>query len=717
MIKLEIFIKDLKCATCEVAIDSRFKKLGIISSTSFVDEKVIVEYDETKWSQEDVLNNIKVLGYTPSLKYEYKKTKEDYLEILELSISFVFTIFFIWNMFQHAGWVKYSPEFMKNGWVQFTMASFIQLYVGRRFYKQAFYQIKNKKYGMETLVAMSTTLAYLYSAYKLFRYGPIMVQGKDFFFDVSAEVITFLLIGKIIESAVKRRATNKLKELVQEEVRKITLSNGEIKNSDELKKGDEYIIQLGQRVYADSIIIEGQSTIDESSLTGESTPIIKKIGDLVLSGTINTSAPIKVRVLKDSNDSKIQQLNESIQNLQKNKSKISKLVDRISHYFVPVVFYIVILTLLAWSVILKKPFESALYNAIAVAVVACPCALGLATPMSVVTGASIAIQKDILYNKADVFEKFKDVNVVAFDKTGTVTMGELHIDKIIGDKSLIDHFISLEIISMHPIAKAFMTFADSNDRQKNIEFDQYNEEAGKGVSGINQGSKYMIGSYDYILKHNTISSSLKAEYQKGLKDGYVTILGAKDGVVTSIFALKDKIKKSTREAIDKLHAQGIKTVMITGDNKITASFVAKQVGIDEFYANTQPLEKPQIIKKLQQQGHIVAFAGDGVNDGAALTQADLSIVMGSGSDLAKSVSDITLLNSDLSSILKALVISNQTLRNIKSNLWFAFIWNTTMIPLAAFGYLQPWIAAMVMSVESLAIILKSQLLRFIKFDD
>ncbi len=715
MIKLEINVKGMNCSSCEVAIDNRFAKIGIESQTSLINNKTVVDYDEKKWSQEDILNNISALGYKPTLNFTYKKTLEDYLELTELAISVVFTFFFIWNMFKEANWVAYAPSFMRNGYIQLAMASFIQLYVGRRFYRSSYYQLKNRKYGMDVLVAMSTTAAYLYSIYILIAHGAILSHGQHFFFDVSAEVITFLLIGKLIEKFVTKKATAKLREIVQSSERTITLLNGETRLSSELKMGDEYLIQVGQRVYADCQIIEGESTIDESSLTGESIPILKKVGDQILSGTINSSAPIKVKVLKESSNSKLEQLKESIHNLQKNKSKIAKLADTISHYFVPVVFWLIILTFIGWLFIAKVPGNRAMFYAIAVAVVACPCAIGLATPMSVVTGASVAIKYDILYNKGDVFEKFKDIDVVAFDKTGTVTYGELFIEEIYGDYSLHDQYISLEIISMHPIAKGFMNYGDENGCKRNLPFSEYKEYVGKGVSGKYQNSTYAIGSYKWITKEASISKELDNQYQKALKNGFVTVLGAKDNVVTTIFALKDKIKESSRIAIDDLHKQGIKTVMITGDNNKTAKIVADKLGIDQYYGEVKPLDKANIIKDLQSKGLNVAFAGDGVNDGAALSQADLAIVMGSGSDLAKSVSDITLLTSDLELIAKALVISNKTLRSIKTNLLFAFVWNGTMIPLAMLGYLQPWVAALAMSGESLVIVCKSQLLRLIKF--
>ncbi len=715
MTSLKVIIKDINCTSCELGIKKHFSKINVKADVSFANESAIIEYDEKEWSQEDILNNIKSLGYRPSLNIKYKWTKEDYFEIIELVISSVFTFLFIINMFKNAGWIKFAPQFMSNGYVQFVMATFIQFYVGRRFYKGAYHQVKSNMYGMDTLVALSTTIAYIYSIFILIKFGPKLPIGQNYFFSISAEVITFLLIGKIIENIVKRKSKQTLQSILNVDDRIITLIKGKSKPKSQLIPGDEFVVKIGQSFPSDCVIINGTTTVDESSLTGESIPSNKNIGDEVMEGTINAGAAITVKVIRAAKDTKLQEIKLSIESLLSTKSNIQKFADKVSAIFVPVVFWIVIATFFGWLFIAKLPIAKALYYAIAVAVVACPCAIGLATPMSIINGASVAAKHEILYNKSDIFERFNDVDVIAFDKTGTITKGQLYIEKFAGDKNERHCFISLEIISLHPIAKGFMNYADKENCQKNLKFTNYKEIIGKGVEGTRDGKLFQIGSYDFVSKNATISKELKQEYEQMLEEGYVTVVGSKDGKIINIFGLKDQIKETSKDAIEQLHKQGVETVMITGDNVKTAHVVARKLGIDQVFGQIQPMQKKEIIERIQAQGKKVAFVGDGVNDATALSQADIAIVMASGADIAKSVADITLLESDLLMVSKSLLIAKATLKMIKLTLVFAFIWNASMIPLAALGYLQPWLAALAMSVESLTVLLVTQTLRIRKF--
>jgi len=713
---LEVIIKGMTCDSCKKAIERHFTKLNIKTTVDLVSETGFFEYDPRQWQVADILENIKVVGYKPTLEYQYQKNWQDYYQLGELVVALLFTFILMLPMLVHINLLSDVPALVKNGYFQLALATFIQFGVGRHFYRGMIHNIKNKTLGVDVLISLSTTIAYLYSLFLIITIGPILPSGQEFFFDVSGEIITFLLIGKIIEKKFKQKAANQLKLILSRQAKDATLVTKKIVAISALQKGDVILIRKGERIPVDAIVSKGKTTVDESLLTGESLPVLKQKNDQILGGTINTGSGIEAILESDPQKSQINQIVASIKKLQQGKAPIARFADTISNYFVPTVIIIIIITFLSWNYGTNIGTTKAMINAIAVAVVACPCALGLATPMSISSGAARAIQEGILYHQPDVFEKFKKIEVVAFDKTGTITKGELVIEKIIGNQDLMNEFVSLEIISMHPIAQAFMNYKHDHKAQfKDIEFSNFQEIIGSGVAGKYQNQIYRIGSYQYIKKHATFSKEQHNQHHKLLAQGFVVVIGAVNKQVVSLFALSDEIKESSQSAIAQLKAQGIATIMITGDNKLTAAKIAAELGIDEVHSQIKPLHKAKIIRDLKASGKVVAFAGDGVNDAVALQEADLAIAMGSGSDLAMANADLTLLNSDISSISKALKISNQTLGNIKQNLVWAFAWNGTMIPIAAFGFMAPWIAALAMSVESIIVILNATRLRFIKF--
>ena len=712
--KKDIKINGMDCFSCKISIEAHFKKLGIESEIFVLEEYGSFEWDESKWEVEDILNNIYSLGYKPYITDKYVKTFRDYLENVELVISSIITALFFLMMMSHIGLNINLISFMNNGYIQLILSGFIQFYVGRRIYKGSWLGLKSKLLGMDFLIAFSTTLAYLYSVFLLITKGPFLPKGEVFFFETSAIVITFSLIGRIIEVRIKRKAKNQLKRIFSNNDKLVTLINGERKKLSELKKGEKILIKTGQKVPYDAKIIQGEGFFDSSHLTGESIPLSKKKGDNLDAGLINVGNAIGVSIVDTSQKSAFYMIVQSIRNLQFKKSNLTKKVDQISNYFTPAVIVITIINFFAWY-FLTGSVANALYYSIAVAVVACPCALGLATPMSLVFGASKAIKEKILYNNGEVFEKITKINTLAFDKTGTLTKGEMFISKIVGDQKHIEHFVSLEIISMHPIAKAFMTYkAKRGDKFKGHNFKNYKELIGKGVIGKHHDDQFAIGSFDFITKENMMSQKLKDEYRKLEQEDFVLVLGAINKKVVTIFCLEDKLRDNAKAEIKLLKQKNIEPIMITGDNQKIAKKVAKQVGITKFYANVNPQEKVNIIKKIQEQNKRVGFIGDGVNDAKALLQSDLAIAMGSGSDIALSVADIVLLDSNIANIKKVLFISQKTLNNIKQNLFYAFLWNGTMIPIAAFGFLAPWVAAIAMSFESLVVVGNSSRLSLIK---
>ena len=710
----EIKIDGMDCFSCKASIEAHFKKIGIKSEIYVLEGYGVFEWEDNKWEVEDILNNIYSLGYKPYITSKYVKTLRDYIENVELIISSIITTLFFLMMMSHIGLNITFLQFMENGYVQLVLASFIQFYVGRRIYKGSWIGLKNKMMGMDFLIAFSTTFAFVYSVALLLIKGPLLPKGEVFFFETSAIVITFSLIGRIFESRIKRKATNQLKEVFSMGNKLLTLSDGKRIKVADIKKGEKILIKTGQKIPFDSQVFKGKGFFDSSHLTGESIPLTKSKGDRLDAGLINVGNAITIEVLDNSQQSTYNLIIKSIRNLQSKKSDLTKRVDKISNWFTPIVVVVTIVNFVGWYLLTNSP-ANALYYSIAVAVVACPCALGLATPMSLVFGSSRAIKEKILYNNGAVFEKISHVNVLAFDKTGTLTKGEMFISKIVGDQKHLDHFTSLEIISMHPIAKAFMNYkAKKGKKFKDHNFKKYQEIIGSGVVGEHKGDQYAIGSFSFITKNSKISPELLKEYRQLEEQNFVLILGAINNKVVTIFGLEDSLRDNVENEIKLLKNKGIEPIMITGDNQKIASKVAKQVGIAKFFYNVSPQEKVKIISQIQSTNKKVAFIGDGVNDAKALLQADLAIAMGSGSDIALSVADIVLLDSNIANIKKVLVISQKTLRNIKQNLAYAFLWNGTMIPIAALGFLAPWVAALAMSFESLFVVSNSSRLRFIK---
>lgn len=464
------------------------------------------------------------------------------------------------------------------------------------------------------------------------------------------------------------------------------------------------LVRKGEKVPVDGTVIEGKTSVNEAALTGESMPISKTIGDNVLSGSINTGGYIIVEVTSDPKNSLVNRIIETVRNLQMQKPPIQKIADKISNIFVPLVASIALLTFTVWS--LTKGVDSAVSPAIATLVVACPCALGLATPVSIQAGSSRASKEGILYNKADVFERFRNIDVICFDKTGTITTGEFVISEIIGDEDSIKDIVSIEVQSLHPISMAFMDWKHKNPFEPS-KINDYTDYVGKGVGGTVDGNIYLIGSMNFIAESIMIPDHIKEKEIEFTQQGKVVIAVSKNGVFNSLYALEDEIKPTAKKAIEEIKSRGMIPVMITGDNQNTASYVAKQVGINTVHSRIMPEQKAQIVKDYQDSGKRVLFAGDGVNDAVALNQADFSVAMAEGSDVAKSSADITLLDGDLSTIIIAIDIAAKTLKNIKQNLVWAFLWNGTTIPLAAFGQLTPFFAAIAMSVESTVVILNA----------
>lgn len=725
--KMIVKVKGMDCASCVRALETYFSKLeGIKATVSLATEEVMFDITSEHWTRPLVEQNIRSAGYKPMIELEKgKRTFKEKLEFAELISALALTLVLMASMLWHMEVFSMNEPswlyWVNNPYVQLVIGAYILFFVGRRYYIGAYKSLKNKVLGMDVLVVMSTTIAFGYSVANLIINKSHIDAGhwmdmankenRWFYFDIIGEVITFLLIGKIIEKKISRKANEQLRGLLELQVKEVSLPDGKIIPADDVKVGMQLAVRKGEKIPFDGIIVETDTLVNESALTGESKPIHKLVGESVLGGSLNVGHYFIMEVNKEPSQSMIARIIETVRKMQASKPPIQKLADKISNYFVPTVALISLVTFIVMLV--TNDMNKAILVTLPVLIVACPCSLGLATPVSIASGTSRAAREGILYNKADVFERFKNINVACFDKTGTITTGDFKISETYGDISIMKEIVSLEIQSIHPISAAFMDWKHNNQFDE-LQIEDYKETIGSGVSGKVNGIDIIVGSEKFMP--HVPGDDFQTKASQWASQGKVVIYVSQNGKVTTLFALEDQIKTGVQSAIVKLKSKGIEPVMITGDNELTAKYVAKQVGIDKVYARITPEQKADIIKEFKNERKRVLFAGDGVNDAVALNEANIAISMADGSDIAKTSSDITLVDGDLNSILFALKVANGTLRNIRQNLTWAFIWNGVMISAAIFGFIPAQIAAWAMVIESTIVTLNGTRINFYKFD-
>lgn len=603
-------------------------------------------------------------------------------------------------------------HFMLPGghWTMFVLTTFVMLISARPFVTSAWASFQKHHSNMDTLVAIGTATAYIYSIYA-------MLTGKAVFFESAAFVITFVLLGQVLEEKMRDNASDAIEKLVN-----LQAKEAEVQRDGQFVKipladivaGDLIRVKPGQKVAVDGTIVEGTSTIDESMVTGESMPVSKATGDNVIGSTINSNGTFIFKAEKVGNDTMLAQIVELVKKAQNSHAPIQNLTDKVSDIFVPVVLIIAIATFLVWYVLLGANVADALIFAVSVMVIACPCALGLATPTALMVGTGRGAKMGILIKNGEVLEAVNDVTTVVFDKTGTITVGKPEVTDVIGDaKQIIAVAAGLEESSEHPLATAILTYAKSQAiTAKPVQAFQAIE--GKGVQAQVEGQKAFVGN-DKLLADVQISADLKARMQTLQNEAKTVVFVGLNNQVIGLIAIQDAPKATSKEAMAALHARGLKTVMLTGDNQRVAESIAKQVGIDEVIADVLPADKADHIKHLQHSG-AVAFVGDGINDAPALTTANVGIAMGSGTDIAIDSGGIVLIKNDLRDVDTALALSKKTFNRIKLNLFWAFIYNVLGIPVAAglfYGLgltLSPEIAGLAMAFSSLSVVTSSVLL-------
>ena len=657
----------------------------------------------------DEINSI-LEKYKISVKKEKKERQniyEDEIKDLkkDLIISIVFSVPLMVSMFFH---MFNLHRFMLNGYIQWALASVVQFYVGKRYYINAYKNLKNKSTNMDVLIAFGTSMAYFYSVYK------VLIGSVDVYFDSSAMIITLILLGKFFEANAKSNTFGAIMKLMDLKADYAIVIDGDKevkKNIEDVKIGDIVLVKPYEKIPVDGVIISGSSSVNQAMITGESVPVEKNIGDTVIGATNNIEGILKIEVKSTVENSVLSKILDLVQNAQTKKAPVQRLADKISSYFVPGVILSSLATLVI-TYIVTKDFTTSLLNSCAVMVIACPCSLGLATPTAIMSGTGVAAQNGILIKSGEVLEKIHKMDSIIFDKTGTLTTGELKVIEIKNNTNLsegdfLSIIYSLEKNTDHPIAKSIVNFCKEKN-VKELDISDLKVIAGMGVQANYDGKEILIGKRKYIEEK-------LGKLELNMENELLTIFISIGNEFAGFVVLEDEISKNAFEIIKKLKDKNIDVYMITGDSEVVARKVANKLGIENVLYEVMPDEKSQKVIELQKQGKIVAMVGDGINDAPALASADISFAMGTGTDIAMETSDITLMNGNLNTLLNSINISEQTLKIIKQNLFWAFFYNIIAIPFAAFGYLNPMLAGFTMSFSSVSVVLNSLRLKRYKF--
>jgi Cu+-exporting ATPase len=612
------------------------------------------------------------------------------------------------------------PLFSHHIW-GLLLATPVQFIAGWRYYRGAWGALKARTANMDTLIVIGTTTAYGYSAFVVLF--PQWAPSMEVYFDAAAMILGLILIGKYLEEVARGRASEAVRKLLdlQPPMARIIREDGseEEIGVETIMPMDILRIKPGERIPLDGLIIDGETSVDESMITGESIPASKKVGDEVIGGTINREGSFKMDVTKIGMNTTLQQIVQMVEEAQLSKAPIQRLADLVAAYFTPAVLLLATLAFLGWYYLIGAGFSVAFTAFVAVVIVACPCAMGIATPTAILVGAGLGAQNGILIKNGEFLEKARSIQVVAFDKTGTLTKGEIAVTDVIGDApdDLLAKAASLEKLSEHPIAAAVVKKAE----EKGLKLSEpmnFESLAGRGVKGDIDRRRYVIGTSRLMEEMKTeFPNTIRVKAESLYDEGKTLAFLAVDNKVVGVIAVADQIKDNAPKAVKRLRDMGLKVVMITGDNRRTAEAIAKQVGIEEYRAEVLPEDKVNVVKDLQKEGLVVAMVGDGVNDAPALAASDVGIALGSGTDVAVETGGIVLIKNNLEDVARAIDLSKRTFTKIKQNLFWAFAYNTALIPIAA-GVLIPWgiqmnpiLAAGAMAMSSITVVSNSLLLR------
>jgi P-type Cu+ transporter len=721
--KIQVNISGMHCASCVKIISKALQKHPGVkeAAVNFSTEKAVVDFDNKKITEKQIIAIIKSKGYKAQIiketnvkAEEAKKRKELHKLRNKVILSAIFGIpALILGMFFMKNPIPYQP------YILWALATPVQFYIGAQFYKGAWLALKNKTANMDSLIALGTSAAYFFSVYVVL-FAP---EGHQYF-EASAVLITLVIFGKYLEAVAKGKTSQAISKLMKLSAKTATVirKGKELKISiEEVIQGDKIIVKPGEKIPVDGVILSGHSTIDESMITGESMPTEKKKGDVVIGSTINKHGAFTFKATKIGKETTLSRIIKLIEEAQTKKAPIQRFADAVSAYFVPIVIFIALLTFTTWFSIAKADVSFALITTVAVLVIACPCALGLATPTAIMVGTGMGAKRGILIKGGDALETAHKIKYVVFDKTGTITKGKPEVTEIIPfGKTTKKQFLtiagSVENNSEHPLAEAIVEHA----KAEKISFKKatgFKALVGRGIQAKIGAKKYYFGN-TRLMKEQKISTKKIADKVMNLeKEGKTVMFLAEGKKLMGIIAVADQIKEDSPKAIAMLKKMGIVPYMITGDNERTAKAIAKKAGLDHIFAEVLPEDKAKHVKKLQRKGK-VAMVGDGINDAPALAQADIGIAMGSGTDVAMETGNIVLMQNSLLSVPQAIKLSRVTMSKIRQNMFWALFYNVLGIPIAAgvlypfTGFLlNPMIAGGAMALSSVSVITNSLLLK------
>ncbi len=729
--RLEFAVKGMTCAACSAAVERALKGLyGVVSvNVNLATGKALVEYIPTLTGFEDFKQRVKAEGYEAEAvteEFTDREREEREREYRELLLRF--RVSAVLSALVLLGSVTGIP-LLSNRYILFLLATPVQFWGGMRFYRSAWTAMRHFSTNMNTLVAMGTSAAYLYSVTATF-FPSIFVSGgleANVYFDTSAIIITLILLGRLLEARARGRTSEAMRKLMglQAKTARVERNGREAEIPiEEVVTGDTVIVRPGERIPVDGVVTEGYSSVDESMLTGESLPVEKSAGDTVFGGTINKFGSFKLRATKIGKETALAQIIRLVEEAQGSKAPIQRLADRVASVFVPAVITTATLTFALWYLLDPEPsFTRALMNFIAVLIIACPCALGLATPTAIMVGTGKGAEKGILIRNAEALETAHKIQAIILDKTGTITKGEPELtDTVSTDGSDGDEILRLsasaEKVSEHPLAEAVVKKAKERGLPL-ADPEAFEAIPGGGIRARVGTDSVFIGNLPLIEKEGIEVPADVAETVERLStEGKTAVLVSVNNRVKGVFAIADSIKEGSAEAVSGLKSMGIEVVMLTGDNERTASRIAELVGIERFFAGVLPEGKVEVVKRLKREGKVVAMVGDGINDAPALAEADVGIAIGTGTDIAMEASDITIIKGDLRSVVEAVKLSRLTLKTIKQNLFWAFFYNVVGIPIAAgilypFGgpLLNPVFASAAMAFSSVSVVTNSLRLR------
>ncbi|AMA73188.1 heavy metal translocating P-type ATPase [Aneurinibacillus thermoaerophilus] len=721
--QIDFQIAGMTCAACANRIEKGLSKMpGVTEATvNFALETAHLEYLPAEVSIEDMVCKVEKLGYKAVPKQEdgqeeNHRRQEINRQKRKFIISAILSFPLLWSMAGHFSFTSFiwMPEWLMNPWVQFALATPIQFIIGAQFYIGAYKALRNKSANMDVLVALGTSAAYFYSLYLTILSIGQAHHAPEMYYETSAILITLILLGKLFEALAKGRTSKAIETLMGLRAKQaLVIRNGQemLVPVEEVIVGDMIVIKPGEKIPVDGEIIEGRSSIDESMLTGESVPVEKQVGANVFGATVNKNGVLKIRATKVGRETALAQIIKVVEEAQGSKAPIQRIADRISGIFVPIVVGIAVLVFLIWYFwLVPGDFANALEKLIAVLVIACPCALGLATPTSIMAGSGRAAELGILFKGGEYLEIAHRVDTVVFDKTGTVTKGKPELTDVVAESIEEAEFLRLvggtEKNSEHPLAEAMVVGIE----EKGIALpsaEQFEAIPGYGVRAVVEGKEVLIGTRKLMETYGVDVKRVYGRMDVLEDEGKTAMLVAVDRKYAGLVAVADTVKETSREAVARLKRMNIDVMMITGDNERTAQAIAREVGIKQVRAEVLPEDKAEEVRNLQAQGKKVAMVGDGINDAPALAVADVGIAMGTGTDVAMEAGDITLMRGDLNSIADAFVMSRKTMTNIKQNLFWALAYNSLGIPIAAAGFLAPWVAGAAMALSSVSVVLNA----------